>query len=125
MPRPEQTGLKVSTLFDGLVVQASGTVYSSPVALSYSAGYVSLFLQNTGTGLITLDYELSLDNSRWAQVETPPLNPLSSSFSSTSGPTSDGKTYIYFEPPAAAWLRFKVTETAAANTVVYLTVGVI
>lgn len=108
--------MRVETVFAGLVVAASGSVYSNGLSLLGLEGYVSLYFANSGDGTATLIYELSNDNTNWSQVTT--LSSLATGFVKTSGPASDGKTFLYFNPPVAAWLRLKVTETGGASTLI-------
>jgi hypothetical protein len=116
MPRPEQTSLRVETVFSGLVIPLSTSVYSNGISLLGLEGYLSLYFANSGDGTATLLYELSNDGTNWSQVTT--LSSLATGFVKTSGPASDGKTFLFFNPPVAAWLRLKVTETGGASTLV-------
>jgi len=112
------------TLLTNIKIPLSGTVYSSGVDISGLAGYCSLFLRShdavptAATGTLSIFYELSNDNLNWSQVTT--LSTLLTGFIKTSGPSSDGKNFLYFNPPVAAWLRIKATETGAAQAA-YLT----
>jgi hypothetical protein len=91
-----------------------------PVYVADATGYFSLFIQShdaipTGaTGTISVLYELSHDNINWSQVTT--YSSLLTAFTKTAGPASDGKTFLFFNPPIAVWIRIKVTETGTANT---------
>lgn len=112
------------TLFTNIKILAGATVYSAPVPASHLAGYFSLFLQShdavptAATGTLSIFYELSNDNLNWSQVTT--LSTLLTGLTKTGGPSSDGKTFLYFNPPVAAWLRIKATETGSAQAA-YLT----
>lgn len=111
-------GFTYHTLFSSLYMAASGSATSVPVSLVGAAGYLSVYLASNyaGTsGTLSLIYELSNDGVSYSQVTT--LSSLITGFTKTSGPAADGKTFLYFNPPIAAWVRLKVTETAAANPI--------
>lgn len=124
MPRNPTLSFQTELLLNSLYIAASGSATTTPFSISGFEGYLSVFFQLTGSGTATLIYELSHDNVNWSQVTT--LSTLVTGFVVTSGPASDGKNFIYFNPPVAAWLRFKVTETGTANPIyVTLSIGAI
>jgi hypothetical protein len=99
-----------------LVIAASGSATTEAINLVGYEDTCVCFLQLSGSGTASLIYELSLDNVNWSQVAT--YSSLVTGFLVTSGPASDGKDYLYFNPPAAAWLRFKISETGTSNSII-------
>jgi hypothetical protein len=110
-------------LFSNISLPASGSIYSVPVNVAALAGPCSLFVQShdasptADTGTISITYELSNDKLNWSQDWADVLT----AFTKTSGPASDGKTFLEFTPTTAFWLRLKVTETGTVD-IAYVTV---
>ena len=100
----------IHTLHDAQTVATSGTIYGQPLNLSSMHGYFSVQAVITGSGTVTVDYEMS--NSDVApQVWSSPVGSAVIASGLTAG------TYLYkFEPETVAkWLRLKVVETGASD----------
>ena len=114
------------TLFDGIVIAASASLYSLVCTVINLTGAASLLLQNSGDGTATVTYESSHDGVNWAQMETLADSALLVGFTKTSGPAADGKVFHSFSLPVSAFLRLKVTETAGLSSLtITATLGVL
>ena len=94
-----------------LTVAASGTMYSIPIDLAKHIGYFSVQITVSGSGTLSLAYELS-------NHVTDPLTfstPVGASAIAT-GLTAG--TYLYeFTPVIGKWLRLVFTETGTSDSV--------
>lgn len=95
-----------------LTVPASGTAYSQPIDLDGYEGYFSVQSVVTGSGTLTISYQLS--NSTVAPYTW--STPVSASAIATG--LTAGTTLYQFEPlTIGKYLRLSFTETGGANTV--------
>lgn len=95
-----------------LTVPASGTAYSQPIDLDGYAGYFSVQSVVSGSGTLTISYQLS--NSITAPYTW--STPVSASAIATG--LTAGTTLYQFEPQTIGkWLRLSFTETGTSNTV--------
>ena len=94
-------------------VPASGVVYSPVVDLSGKLGYFSVQLVTTGTGVLTVSYQLS-NSEKAPYTWSTPVG------ASTIAAGLSANTYLYkFEPyTIGKWLRLSFTETGTSNAVV-------
>lgn len=102
----------ISVVKTSLTVAASGTEYSVPIDLSTYLGFFSVQLVITGSGTLTLAYQLS--NSRKEPLTwSTPVNASAIASGLTAG------TYLYkFEPHTIGkWARLTFTETGTSNSV--------
>lgn len=106
-------------VFDAITITASGVAKSVPLDLQAYAkeGFFSLQIELTGTGTTKFEYEISNDGETYiAQIAT--ADQIVSGFTATSGPGSDGKDIISFEPEPAKRMRIVCTEIGTSNSVV-------
>jgi hypothetical protein len=105
-------------VFDAITIGASGSAKSVPLDLQAYAeeGFFSLQIALTGDGTAKFEYEISNDGETFI-TQTATADQIVSGFTKTSGPGSDGKDLISFEPEPAKKMRIKCTETGTANSV--------
>jgi hypothetical protein len=108
----------ITKIFSSESVAASGSATSAPLDLGSisSSGYFSLQVAVTGSGELTLEFELSNDGINYV-TPTGSLE-ITTGLSATSGPGSDGKDIYSFGPILARWLRIKATETGTSDAAV-------
>lgn len=105
-------------LFDSITITASNAEESTSVKLHpYAAnGFFSLQIGLTGNGTAKFEYEISNDDETYiTQIAT--ADQIVSGFIKTSGPGSDGKDIISFEPEPAEKMKIKCTETGGVDSV--------
>jgi len=78
-------------------------------------GNFSLQYTITGDGTCKFEYLMSNDNTNYLEPST--ADDIGSGLTKTSGPASDGKDILYFNPEIADRMKIKVTETGGANSV--------
>lgn len=83
-----------------------------------SNGIFSVQYTITGDGTAKIEYLLSNEDAATNMIEPSTATDIGSSLTKTTGPGSNGKDLIPFEPECARWLQLKVTETGGANGVV-------
>ena len=105
-------------IFDAITIAAGGTATSVPLDLSSYAkeGYFSLHITLSGSGTAKFEYMVSNDKTNFV-TQTATADVIVSGFTATSGPGSDGKDVISFEPELADQMKIICTETGAANSV--------
>ncbi len=104
-------------LFDSIIVEASGVANSVPLELSHHLeGFFSLQIELTGSGTAKFEYSISNDGETFI-TQSAVADQIVSGFTATSGPGSDGKDLISFEPELAKKMRIKCTETGTADSV--------
>ena len=105
-------------VFDAIIIAASGDATSVPLDLqAYAAeGFFSLQIELTGDGTAKFEYENSNDGKTYI-TQSATADQIVSGFTKTSGPGSDGKDLVSFEPEPARYLRIKCTETGTADSV--------
>ena len=105
-------------LFNAESITASGTSTSSALDLGTLAknGYFSIQLTVSGSGTVKLEYLLSNDGQTFKEPSSGV--DITSTFGATSGPDSDGKDVIDFQPEPARWMKIKATEDGTAATAV-------
>ncbi len=104
--------IRTSITSTTLTVAASGTMYSVPVDITNVIGLFSIQVVVTGSGTLTVAYELS--NSEEAPFTwSTPVSASSIATGLTAG------TYMYKVEPQCLgkWLRLSFTETGTSNTV--------
>ena len=78
-------------------------------------GYFSIQIYITGDGTLKAEYLVSNDGTHF--IEPTGATDIFSAYTKTSGPGSDGRDIVSFEPELAGHLRIKFTETGGANSV--------
>lgn len=111
--------MRTLNLFTDEVVAAGASVESEILDLEAFAkeGYLSIQLALTDDGTVKVEYELSNTGAVYV-TQSDADDIIVSGFTKTSGPGSDGKDVISFEPEPALKLKIKVTETGGVSGVV-------
>jgi len=78
-------------------------------------GSFSLQLEITGSGTAKFEYLLSNNGADYLEPST--ASDIVASFTATSGPDSDGKTLLSFRPEPARYIKIRMVETGAANSI--------
>ena len=104
--------ISVQKIFDAQAVALSTAVASSTIDRNSFEGKFSLQLAVTGDGTIKVEYQLSNDGVTYSIPEG--VSELATGLTKTSGPESDGKVMIVFEPGASRYIKIRVTETVAS-----------
>ena len=105
-------------LFTGTSISANGSLTSKAVDLRRIAsnGLFSVYYAITGDGTAKIEYLLcSTETGTYLEPST--ASDIGSSLTKTSGPGSDGKNVIAFEPELAPFLKIKITETGTAQAI--------
>lgn len=105
-------------IFDSITIVASDDAESIPLDLQAYAddAFFSLQIELTGDGTAKFEYEISNDGETYI-TQTATADQIVSDFTDTSGPGSDGKDIISFEPEPAKKMKIKCTETGGVNSV--------
>ena len=105
-------------VFDAITIAASGVARSVSLDLQAYAkeGFFSLQIELTGDGTAKFEYENSNDGETYI-TQTAAGDQIVTGFTDTSGPESDGKDLISFEPEPSKAMRIKCTETGGANSI--------
>lgn len=107
----------ITTNTTSVTVPASDIRYSQPILLTGKHGFFSVQLVTTGTGTLTLGYQMS--NSDVA----PQTWSLPSGGTTIATAISAGTNMYKFEPHTVArWLRLSFTETGTTNPVVVVSI---
>lgn len=91
------------------VIDLNGIVFNGAFSVQYLI---------TGDGTAKIEYLLSNEAAATNMIEPSTATDVGSALTKTTGPGSDGKDILPFEPECARWLQLKVTETGGANGVV-------
>lgn len=100
---------------NGVTLTSSGTAYlSAPIKARYSNGY-SAFVPTfiSGTALINVSFQVSLDASNWFTASTTDGTTLTAVGAIASSITAS--SWIVFTPRPAEWIRFSITVTSAGK----------
>ena len=110
--------MRALDLFTKEVVIAGASAESEVIDLKAYAqeGYFSVQLAVTGDGTLKVEYELSNTGFDFV-TQSASGDIIISGFTKLSGPGSDGKDIISFEPEPALRMRIKLTETGGADSV--------
>ncbi len=102
----------ISIQTTSLTIADSGVKYSDPIKLSGTEGYFSTQAVVSGSGTLTISYQLS-NSKNWPLVWSTPVGASAIATGLTAG------TYLYkFEPyTIGAWFRLSFTETGTSNSV--------
>lgn len=82
-------------------------------------GYFSLQLTVTGAGTVKVEYEISNNDADYIEPSTA-TDIVAAGFGVTSGPASDGKTIVSFQPPISKTMRIVITATGTATVSAWL-----
>lgn len=100
----------------GTTAVAAGHSYSPVSTFVYdSQGYFALQGTITGDGTAKIEYWTSLDGTTYR--EPTGATDIISGFTKTSGPASDGRFYIQFQPDFCKYIKIVITETGGLNTI--------
>jgi len=112
-------------IFDAITIAASGVANSVPIELPHHLeGFFSLQIELTGNGTAKFEYEVSNDGETYI-TQTATADQIVSGFTKTSGPGSDGKDLISFEPEPAKMMKIVCTETGTSDSVTITVTAVI
>lgn len=78
-------------------------------------GYFSVYVYVTGNGTAKVEYLVSLDGTNY--LEPSSATDITTGFTKSSGPGSDGKDIFAFSPILAKDIKIKVTETGSSNPI--------
>ena len=103
-------------IFNAKTITKNTSVYSMIVDLRSIAaeGFFSLQYEITGSGVVTLEYQLCNQDSATDFLEPSSATNIGSSLSATTGPGADGLDILPFSPELARFLKIKATETGTA-----------
>jgi len=79
-------------------------------------GFFSLQLALSGSGIAKIEYLLSNNGTDF--IEPAAATDILSNFTSTSGPSNDGKTIVSFSPAICQYMQIKVTETGGSDSII-------
>ncbi len=98
-----------------LSVSSSGTAYvSAPINTAISNGYAALALTfYTGTALMNISYQVSLDKQNWFTAATTDGTTLTAVGAIAASVTAT--QYVTFTPRPAPWTRFSITMTSTGT----------
>jgi len=105
-------------LFNSESISASGSSISDAIDLRLMApnGIFSIQYAVSGDGTAKFEYKLcSTETGDF--VEPSGASDIASSITKNSGPGSDGKDIVTFQPELAPFLKIAVTETGGANSI--------
>jgi len=105
-------------VFNAEAVGLGASVESAVIDINAYAeeGFFSLQVEVTGTGTAKFEYMISNNGADYI-TQTAAADVIVADFVATSGPGSDGKDIISFEPEPAAKMKIKVTETGGATAI--------
>ena len=115
--------MKTKVLLDTVTILAGGNSVTPIIDLEAYAieGFFSIHLIVSGSGTAKVEYmssnfETSLDTDYVVQIATADV--IVSDFTSSSGPGTNGKDVIAFNPEVSNRMKLKVTETGGVNSIV-------
>jgi len=76
-------------------------------------GYFSYQMTLTGTGTVKVEYQVSNNGTDYMEPASA-SDVVAAGFGASSGPGSDGKTIVSFQPVIARHMKIKVTATGTA-----------
>ncbi len=80
-------------------------------------GFFSAQILLTGDGTAKVQWGVSNDGTNFIYSSTA-SDDIVTAFVKTTGPGADGKNIYSFDPIVSLYLRFKVTETGSANSII-------
>lgn len=116
---PAFAGLMTTvTTHSAVTIDASGSSSSDAIDLQRRGidGYFSVQVNISGSGTAKVEYLLSNDGVTY--IEPTSASDITSGFTATSGPGSDGNGFFSFQPEPARYMKIKVTETGTASSIV-------
>jgi hypothetical protein len=101
-------------------ITASGTKTTRKIDLAQRAlnGVFSVQYLITGTGTCSITYSLSNEADSGNMITPSTAINIGTSLTATTGPGSNGKDILPFEPELGRWLSLTVTETGGAQSVI-------
>ena len=107
----------VNKIFNAITITASGVARSVPIELPHHLeGFFSLQIELTGSGTAKFEYSISNDGETFI-TQSAAADQIVSGFTATSGPASDGKDVISFEPEVTKKMKIVCTETGTSDSV--------
>ena len=110
--RNPRLDLLTMIVFSSQSVPLGGTLTSGEIDLTGAEGYLGLYVALTGTGTISLSYKMGIFPGYFASPPT--IYSLLTGHTAALGPLTDGKTYLWFNPPVGKYLQLIATETGGA-----------
>lgn len=110
--------MATNKVFDGITILAGGVARSVPIELPHHMdGFFSLQIELTGDGTGKFEYSISNDGETYiTQIAT--ADQIVIDFTKTSGPASDGKDIVSFEPEVTKKMKIVCTETGTSDSMV-------
>ena len=102
-------------IFSAETLEAAGTATSTATDLSNMEGYFTIQVAVSGSGTIKIEYLLSNDGTNY--LEPTSASDIATGVTATSGPGGNGKNIYSFSPEMAKYVKIKITETGATDTV--------
>ena len=102
-------------IFTAEAVTAGSSATSSAFDLNLTGGQFSLQIEVTGDGTAKLEWLGSNDGVDYVKPNN--ANDIVTAFTKTDGPGSDGKHIYSFNVSLVKFLKIKITETGAADSV--------
>jgi hypothetical protein len=106
-------------LHDEQEIAAGGSSTSRWVDIRSLDGYFSIQITLTGDGTGKLEYLLSNDGINY--LEPSNASDITTGFTKTSGPGSDGKDIFSISPMVGHYMKIKATETGSSDTITVTT----
>ena len=104
-------------IFNAITIAASGVANSVPIGLPHHLeGFFSLQIELTGSGTAKFEYSISNDGETFI-TQSAAADQIVSGFTTTSGPASDGKDVVSFEPEVTKKMKIVCTETGTSDSV--------
>ena len=100
-------------IFNAKSIAANANASSEKLDLRSLAanGVFSLQYEITGSGTVKFEYLLSNEDAATNMIEPSTATDIGSSLTETTGPGSNGKDILSFEPEVARWLQIKCSVT--------------
>lgn len=112
----KQKSTTTKALFTAEAILANADSTSDAIDISQATGFFSLQVALTGDGTAQFEYLASNDGTTYI-TQSAAADLIFTGFTKTSGPGSDGKDIITFEPELCKFIKIKCTETGGANSI--------
>lgn len=112
----KQKSITNTTIFTAEAILASASSTSDAIDISMVEGFFSLQIAVTGDGTAKFEYLASNDGTTFI-TQTAAGDVITSGFTKTSGPGSDGKDIVTFEPELCKFIKIKCSETGGAAAI--------
>lgn len=105
-----------AVIADGETAVAAGHSYS-PVTINTEGleGFFALEGRIEGSGAVKIEYWTSADGAAFTEPQG--ARDVITGFTATSGPASDGRFYVQFEPDFCRYLKIVISETGGISSI--------